>query len=215
MYIPKKKNIFKTCDCDPAYYHYYPLIGYVYKKRLSNNLSLLEGKYKRLLDIGYGSGILFPELSRLTEKVYGLEIHNKENLIYQFLRKENINNIILKSVSVLQIPFPDNFFDCVISVSTMEHIARFDKNHSLDKALSEIKRVLEPGGTVVLSFPVRNIITNYFFKLAGYSPKVIHPSSHFDIINIAKRYLKIEKMIKFPQLFDLNSAFYCSILCKK
>ncbi|HJN62361.1 MAG TPA: methyltransferase domain-containing protein [Candidatus Parcubacteria bacterium] len=131
------------------------------------------------------------------------------------MKKENINNIILKPGSVLQIPFADNFFDSIISVSTMEHIAKLDKDYSLDKTFSEIKRVLEPGGVVILSCPVRNIITDYFYKLVGYSPRDIHPSSHIDIIDTAKKYFEVKKILKFPDFLSLNFSLYCSILCKK
>lgn len=214
MILPKKKDIFKINKDDPVYYNYYPLIGYVYRKRLLNTLSLLKEKYNRLLEVGYGSGILFPALSRISREIYGLEIHQKEELVYRFLRSQKIDNVILKSGSVLQMPFPDNFFDCIISVSTLEHIAKLDKDRSLDKTFSEIKRVLEPEGDMALSFPVKNILTDSFYKIVGYNPRLIHPSSHSDIINTARRYFKIEKIVKFPNFPNINFSLYCSILCK-
>lgn len=215
MYIPKKKDVFKTSEGDPVYFHYYPFVGYVYKKRLSNTLSLLDKGYQRLLEVGYGSGILFPELSLRSKEVYGLEVHQKEEMVYRLLKKENINNVVLKSGNVLSLPFEDNFFNCIVSVSTFEHIARFDKEYSLDKAFLEMKRVLEPGGKAVLSFPVRNIITDSFFGVLGWSPRQLHPSSHLDIIATAGKYFQIEKMLKFPSFLPLNIALYCSILCRK
>lgn len=45
------------------------------------------------------------------------------------------------------VPFPDATFDLVINNQVMEHVA------DLDAALSEIARVLKPGGTVLSLFP--------------------------------------------------------------
>lgn len=214
MYIPKKKDIFKTGQGDPVFYHYMPLVGYTYRKRLINTLALFREKCDRLLEIGYGSGILFPELSRLSGEIYGLETHGKEDLVRQLLQKENIDNVTLKPGSVLEMPFEDNFFDCIVSVSTFEHIDRSDKEFSLDRGFVQMKRVLRPAGRAILSFPVRNIITDSFFRLVGHSPRKIHPSSHLDIIVTAKKYFKIEKMIKFPRFLPLSLCLYCSILCR-
>jgi len=208
MYIPKKKNISKTGASDPVYYHYIPFVSYVYKKRLSNTLSLLKDDYEKLLEIGYGSGILLPELSFRSEVVFGLETHKNEEKVYQLLKKENIDNVTLKSGNILNIPFDDNFFDCIVSVSTLEHISE------LDKTFSEMKRILKQEGELVLSFPVRNIITDSFFILLGHFPREIHPSSHLDIIKIAKKYFEVKKVLKFPNISNINYSLYCSILLK-
>lgn len=214
MYIPKKKDIFKTGSGDPVYYHYLPLVGYTYKKRLSNTLSLFREKCSRLLEIGYGSGILFPELSRRSDEICGLETHGREDLVHRLLEKEKITNVKLFSGSVLKIPFDDNSFDCIVSVSTFEHIDRWDKEFSLDKGFVEMRRVLKPGGRAILSFPVRNVVTDAFFRLAGHSPRKIHPSSHTDIIATARKYFEIEKLVKFPKFLPLSLSLYCSILCR-
>ena len=44
---------------DPLRYYYKPLIGALYRKRISDGLSLLTPPYKRMLDFGYGSGLYF------------------------------------------------------------------------------------------------------------------------------------------------------------
>jgi ubiquinone/menaquinone biosynthesis C-methylase UbiE len=109
----------------------------------------------------------------------------------------------------LALPFEDENFDTIVSVSTLEHIS------NLDKAMHEMSRVLKKEGEVILSFPVRNPITDQFYKLFGYNPRKIHPSSHRDIINAAKKYFIVKKIIKFPALLPLDVAGYCSIKCLK
>lgn len=94
-----------------------------------------------MLEIGYGSGILFPELSRRVKQVTGVEIHGREDLVCKTLMLEKITNVILKKGSIYDLPFAPQSFDCVVSVSTLEHL------NNLDKALSEISRVLKKAKT--------------------------------------------------------------------
>lgn len=201
----------KTNDEDPINFYYYPLIGRVYRKRLLNTLALVDEKSSRLLDIGYGSGLLFPTLSQAADEMHGLETHNREGDVYQMLAKEGINTdkVRLISGSILEMPFQNDFFDSVVSVSTLEHIK------DLDQAMSEIKRVLISGGSAVLSFPARNAVTDWFYRLFGFNPRLIHPSSHQDIIEAAKRHFEVEKIIKFPDFKYINFSLYYSIRCIK
>ncbi len=51
-----------------------------------------------------------------------------------------------------QLTFPDATFGCVISSETLEHIP------DLEKALSEIRRVLSPGGFHLFTVPLKNSV---------------------------------------------------------
>jgi len=202
----KRENLVKSSpDGDPIDYYYYPFIGYVYKKRLSNTLKILDaGRVGRLLDIGFGCGIAFPELAARTGELFGLEIHQKIDEVRNSLIKEGIAPELVWG-SVLKIPFADNFFDTVVSISTLEHI------EDLSRAFAEIKRVLRPGGRAVLSFPVRNKITDWFYRLFGYAPREIHPSSHRQIIKKGLEILKLIKIKKFPSFLPLDYSLYVSV----
>ena len=173
--------------------------------------NIIEKGSENLLEIGYGSGILLPSLLELAETCYGLETHGQEKMVHQMLTQEKTEKerIILKPGSILNIPFADNFFDSIVSVSTLEHIK------DLDRAMSEISRILKKNGEAILSFPVRNIITDWFYKLFGFNPRHIHPSSHNDVIEAAKKYFSVEKIVKFPNFKNINYSLYCSIKCIK
>lgn len=45
------------------------------------------------------------------------------------------------------LPFEDNHFDCVVCVDVMEHV------HDPEKSIGEIRRVLKPGGRLILTVP--------------------------------------------------------------
>jgi SAM-dependent methyltransferase len=212
--LPKRENSFQTEHGDPVFRHYDLLTGWMYKKRLTNTLSLLENNCEKLLDVGYGSGILFPSLLNFAKTCYGLEIHGKEKEIYEMLEKEGADKsrVILQPGSILAMPYEKESFDSIVCVSTLEHM---NPSGSLDKALEEIARVLKNNGRAVLSFPVRNVITDWFYQAVGFKPRDIHPSSHNDIIKAAEKYFTIEKMLKFPNFKNINLSLYCSIKCLK
>lgn len=215
LILPSRSNIHKTTPKheDPVELCYSPVMGLVFRKRLSNTLSLLSTGHEKMLDIGYGSGVLFPSLLQFAQNCYGLESHGQEEKIYGFLAKEKIGpgKVILIPGSILEIPFSDEFFPALVSVSTLEHI----KEEDLDKAMKEMFRILKAGGEMVLSFPVRNMITDGFFKLIGYDQRSVHPSSHRDILAAAEKYFRIEKIITMPCWLALDFSIYCSIKCVK
>jgi len=213
--LPPRKKLTKTDPGDPLNYHYVPLVGYVFKKRLVNTLKLLGSGYNNLLEVGFGSGILLVELDCRAKNVYGVDIHEKISVVQKMADDLGINAKLQKA-SVLSLPYEDNFFDAVVAVSIFEHL----KPLELDKALIEVKRVLSKNGVVVLSFPTRNIITDVFFQTLGWNrkewnPRVMHPSGHKDIINAAKRHFNIKQMLVFPRHIPVGFSLYCSIKCLK
>lgn len=206
--LPPRKLISRPNREDPLIFYYLPLIGYVYKKRLINTLKLLGFGYKNLIDIGFGSGLLFPELSKRAKNIFGVDIHDKIGDVKKMLEGLKIA-AELKQGSIYQMPHPDDFFDAAVSVSAFEHLK------DLNAAFGELARVLKSGGRAVISFPIRNIVTDTFFRVAGFNPREIHPSGHRDIIKAAGKYFKIEETLIFPKFFPIDLSLYCSILCVK
>ena len=213
--LPPRNKLSKTDAGDPLNYHYIPLVGYVFKKRLINTLKLLGGGYGNLLEIGFGSGILLTELGRRAKKVYGVDIHEKIPIV-QKMADDLGFNAKLRYASVLDLPYEDNFFDAVVAVSIFEHI----KPQDLSRALSEVNRVMKNNAIAVISFPVRNVITDIFFQTLGWNskewnPRVMHPSGHKDIIEAAKNNFAIKEILIFPNFLPINLSLYCSIACVK
>lgn len=209
MKLPKRENLIMTNSEDPLNFYYYPVIGWVYRKRLINTLSLIKNRrFERILEIGFGSGILFSELNDRGNELHGIEIHERIPDVIEKMRDEGLNPI-LKQASIYNISYEDNFFDCIVSVSTFEHLT------DLDKAVLEIKRVAKPGAYIVLSFPVRNLVTDMFYSAFGFKPRDLHPNSHNDILNAAAKHLKLLKLKKFPSFLPHDASLYMSALFSK
>lgn len=96
-----------------------------------------------ILDAGCGEGITLEKLvNRFPQgKIVGIDTE-AENI--DICRQHNLP---VQSGSVYDIPFADKSFDTVLFSEVIEHL-----DHP-EQALSEIARVLRPGGRVIVIFP--------------------------------------------------------------
>ena len=109
--------------------------------------SIKEGE--SILDIGCGSGvdtIFAAKMTGPTGKVAGIDLMSemllraKENLTLA-----NLDNVTYEGASAERLPFPDKNFDVVISNGAFNLVP--DKA----MALSEVFRVLKPGGRLMIA----------------------------------------------------------------
>lgn len=109
-------------------------------------------KDKIVLDVacgtGYGSKYLLRKGAR---KVVGLDI--SIDAIKYAKEQYNINNEGLSFVcgNAIDLPFPDNYFDVIVSFETIEHLKEYRK------FLLECKRVLKDGGLFICSTPNKRV----------------------------------------------------------
>ena len=72
---------------------------------------------------------------------------------------------------------------------------------------------------MALGFPVRNFITDAFFRLFGYEPRKLHPSSHRDIEQAIRRQplLSLDRVRVLPGFLptDLSLYFSCGVTRKQ
>ena len=101
-----------------------------------------------LLDVGCGTGNYIGEIKDKVAKCHGLEFN--EGMYAQACEKfKGDDQVSLKQGNVLDMKehFEENSFDVVIMTQVMHHLT--PDTH--DQALSEISRVLRPGGTFWMS----------------------------------------------------------------
>jgi ubiquinone/menaquinone biosynthesis C-methylase UbiE len=51
------------------------------------------------------------------------------------------------------LPLPDNSVDCLVCVDVLEHVRDVHNVHNVDDVLDEIRRVLRPGGILLMYVP--------------------------------------------------------------
>jgi SAM-dependent methyltransferase len=134
-----------------------PIIGAPRSASCLRTLEVIVGKLRRLgefqpggrlLDVGCGDGVFTIELGRGFREVYGIDV--QEAFLSRF--RETVrgdSKFSVLNVSAAAMGFPDAFFDTIVTVETLEHVA------DLAGTAVEICRVLRPGGELLITVPNR------------------------------------------------------------
>jgi SAM-dependent methyltransferase len=101
-------------------------------KKLIEHYGLKSGQ--RVLDIGCGKGFLLHEIKSLVPE---LEARGLDISRYALEHAQEEVKPFLDLGSACKLPYPDNYFDLVISLNTLHYLYVFE----LEQALKEIERV--------------------------------------------------------------------------
>ncbi|TRZ67194.1 MAG: class I SAM-dependent methyltransferase [Comamonadaceae bacterium] len=101
-----------------------------------------------VLDLACGSGFGTNFLSVDAGKIIGVD--NDQKMIDQANDVYSMNNIEFLTADVLELPIDSNSIDAVVAFEIIEHVAP-------EAILSEISRVLKPGGIICLSTPQNSL----------------------------------------------------------
>ncbi len=115
---------------------------------LVGGLDLRQGG--AVLDLGCGSGEAISALFSLgAGRVIGLDISLTELILGRKLLAEQGVEALLVAGCAESLPFADGLFDLIFSPDVIEHVAE------QPKYLREARRVLKPGGTLLMNSPNR------------------------------------------------------------
>jgi len=132
----KLRNSIASADYDArAYDSLVPLQRYWQRRRYAVITKLAAGA-RRFLDVGCGSSRIIG-----SGRLVGLDI------VLGKLRYARRYGNPLVHGSIFELPFKDASFDCVICSEVIEHVP------ADEKVFSELERVLEPGGRLILGTP--------------------------------------------------------------
>jgi SAM-dependent methyltransferase len=121
-----------------------------YRVELPRLLEAFEiiGQQESLFDGGAGAGQMLRLIQEkgYCKKMYALEYDAE---LYSILLRNisKIPNCEAKLGSLLDIPYPDESMDCVMTTQVLEHI----EDH--ETAASELGRILKVGGHIIVSVP--------------------------------------------------------------
>jgi 2-polyprenyl-3-methyl-5-hydroxy-6-metoxy-1,4-benzoquinol methylase len=199
----------KSSPDDPLDHYYHPIYRLVYRRRLTMALELLGGeRFERLLEIGYGSGILLPELSRRARILDAVDLHEERAGVAQMLETLGIQ-ANLRAGDIYDLPYGEGEFNAVVCLSVLEHLT------DLDPACAEIGRVLARDGVAVIGFPVANAFTSALFRWLGYEAREIHPSGQAEILPALRRQFDITRIMRLPAVLPLPLGLYVACRCRK
>jgi SAM-dependent methyltransferase len=103
---------------------------------------------KDVLDVASGEGYGSALLAQVAKSVVGVEL--AEDVVAHANTEYRQPNVCFWQGDARELPIPDASIDVAVSFETIEH---FDGH---DRFLSEIRRVLRPGGRLVISTPDRD-----------------------------------------------------------
>src|SRR4029077_7874514 len=114
------ESLLKTGEVDHADWNHRPIIGVIQRLRYRLALALVGNTtFGRLLEVGYGSGVFMPDLAERCNELHGIDIHSTGSEVEEVLRRHGFR-ALLSTESVTELPFEDNYFDCVVTVSSLE-----------------------------------------------------------------------------------------------
>ncbi|MGI8588391.1 MAG: methyltransferase domain-containing protein [Chloroflexia bacterium] len=116
---------------------------------------------KRLLDLGSGMGGLSVALAREGAQVVALDYNTAYCAIARLRARRYGLTLPLVVGAGEHLPFPADSFDAVINLDVLEHVA------DPSRVVSEIARVLRPGGRCLTSAPNRFAFRDAHYHLPG------------------------------------------------
>lgn len=114
---------------------------------------------KKVLDVGCGNGYVLSRYAKEGAETYGIDITETGIQIcknrFEFMNLKG--NFVVGNAE--ELPFEDNFFDCVCSMGVLHHVP------NTEKAVSEIHRVLKKDGRLIVMFYHRDsAFCNLYFS---------------------------------------------------
>ncbi len=111
--------------------------------QMAGRLELKQGYV--VLDVGTGTGVFLPYLLKsIGEEGKIIALDLAEDMLARAREKNPGNNIKFLHADIMDIPIYEEMFDSVVCYSSFPHFR--DKQ----KAFSEIKRVMKPGGRLFI-----------------------------------------------------------------
>ncbi len=161
--------------------------------------SLLKTSKGKALDLGCGTGNYTLELKKRGFDVVGLDI-SKEMLR---IAQKKIPEIAFIRGDAYKLPFKNNTFDLVLSITMFEFI----KNP--EKIIKEIYRVLKPGGEIIIGTMNAKSLWFLFKRIKSFFIETAYRYARFYTVSELEKLLKNEHfkkietkgVIYFPSFF--------------
>ncbi len=209
-------NFWKVHNTEKGYPEHYPDEEVVrFLMRLKGNAKKNKKKLKsiKVLDLASGCGKNSIPIAELGFNLFCLD-YSKPGLDYTKKRLKKLNlsaNFSCTDFIKNELPFPDNFFDAIISIQVFDHIFL----NSVSRLLEETSRVLKKEGKMIASLmskrttkvtrigiPVKNNKDSYIVS-SGNSAGEIH--SFFNekkMSSVLKKRYVIDNSFLSEKIFD-------------
>lgn len=195
-----------TGPVDHADWNYRPLLGPLQRRRFRLICSLWpEAPVRRVLEIGYGSGVFLPELAARCEQLDGIDIHPHAAAVAQQLERHGVSARLAVG-SAESLPYDDASFDLLVAVSALEFVP------DSQAAARELRRVLAPGGRLLVVTPGHSRLLDLGLKLlTGESAARDYGSRRERLLPALGACFTIERRRTFPPLVGAVLPLYTAL----
>lgn len=190
--MAKLRKIISNQEFNPGFLGLFVNPCYHARKGLSDHVRILASNLKGIvLDIGCGQKPYEKYIK--CDRYIGLEMSS------QFKNNKHIEDVRYDGISM---PFKNNSLNGIIATQVIEHVP------DPDNMLSEIKRILKPGGLVLLTAPFvwnEHEQPNDYLRYTSYGIKYVIQKHGFEIIH----YEKI--LPDFRAIAQIMNIVFCKI----
>jgi len=193
---------------DPLRFYYHPLVGFLYRARIEQALSLLTPPYESILEIGYGSGIMLPTLACIGKNISGVDIDSDPAKVTSNLEKIGIS-VSLKRGDVCSVDYADESFDLIVAISMLEHL------ENIEQLINKVFRLLRPGGHFLVGMPRKGGVMEAAFWALGYNAKEHHVTDRAQLLKAINGFFKLVSSKRVPQWLPVSAGLYFNMLFSK
>lgn len=171
---PVGENFVEYGDGGVDFFKRYDEFRYTTEGHILLELDKIDFNNKHVLEIGIGQGADSIQIVKRGAKYYGIDL--TETSIKRIKDRFTFLDLPYKEIQLAnaeEIPYPDDSFDIVYSHGVIHH------SPNIEKIVSEIHRVLKPGGKAVIMLYHKNSINYYvsisIFRRVGLSLLMVFP----------------------------------------
>jgi SAM-dependent methyltransferase len=108
-----------------------------------------------------------------------------------------------------QARFPDASFDLIVAMSVFEHIA------DLGPIVASVRRLLKPGGHLLVGIPRVDRVMEWLFPLLGYrNINDLHVTTYKQLLNAAEDRLELVRFATMPRWAPAWAGLYYGMLLR-
>ena len=175
----------------------YKVTKYRLKKIFNKYVSTNKGS---ILDIGSGTGFVIKIWSLFDKQIYGIDI--SQTAIEQLTEKFPKSSFFEIDAGSQDLPFDDNSIQTVSAASVLYHLV---EDHSLEKLLQNVHRVLQPNGYFIFS---DIFIHNNNFNIEHQKCRSLKDYEYFLEKNNFKIIDRVANYVLFNDPVDSKGKFY-------
>lgn len=213
--LPPALTAEKTGITDPIHYYRRPGVGWLFRQRIAMGLDMIPPlpSDARALEVGYASGLVLFNLAAQVSELHGIDIDADPVGVSSRLAPLGVRpKLVRGSVLDMTTIYESGYFDLVVCFSVMEHI------RDTQQALSEMTRVLKPGGSLLIGMPAVNRMMEIGFEAIGFRGIEDHhittPSSVWRLVSGHPDCAGAERR-SLPRYVPFGVALYHTFLVRK